>query len=348
MNDKYEKPLSSKKAKDTPTPNFQNYYTFIFIFIIIIEVFLIINSSQKYKQQKELLKRNQNIILTKNNNISQLLIQISENEQEIKENEVKIKNNKNILQSIEQEKNKLIDKKDNLSEKFHESFKDYESLIDIIDYEISEKNDTLKELYNNLTDKVLIRNSLEERLDILEEKMVGEVPKIRMKSSILDNDDNKILLLTKWLSGIDMGEAKKIKLIYSAEDHDFDSFSFHEICGNEDIRNTLIIIKTEKDDIIGGFTLASWRANSLISYDDKAFVFNLNKEMKIRVSSPSNAIHSKINDGPIFGMYDLIVNLDKLKVQEKMESYGDKSLGVGSEIINIINYFSLNITVKTS
>ena len=338
MNDKYEKPLSSKKAKDTPTPNFQNYFTFIFIFIIIIEVFLIINSSQKYKQQKELFKSNQNIILSKNNNISQLLIQISKNEQEIKENEIKINNNKNMLQSIEQEKTYLINKRDNLSEKFHESFKEYESMIDIIDYEISEKNDTLKELYSNLTDKVLIRNSLEEKLDSLEENMIIEVPKIRMKSSILDNDENKILLLTKWLSGIDMGEVKKIKLIYSAEDHDFDSFSFHEICGNEDIRNTLIIIKTEKDDIIGGFTLASWRANSLISYDDKAFVFNLNKEMKIRVSSPSNAIHSRINDVPIFRIYDLIVNLNKIKVQEKMESYGDKDLGIGNDAVNIVNY----------
>jgi len=337
MDEKYEKPLSKQK-QDTPTPNFQNYYTFIFIFIIIIEVFLIINSSQKYKHQKELLKSNQNIILTKNNNISQLLIQISKNEQEIKENELMIKNNKNILQSIEQEKNNLIDQKENLSEKFHESFKEYESMIDILDYEISEKNDTLKELYNNLTDKVLIRNSLEEKLDSLEEKLISEVPKIRIKSKILDNDDNKVLLLTKWLSGIGIGEVKKIKLIYSAEDHDFDSFSFHEICGNEDIRNTLIIIKTEKDDIVGGFTLSSWRANSLISYDDKAFVFNLNKEMKIRVSSPSNAIHSKINDGPIFGMYDLIVNLNKLKVQEKMESYGDKDLGIGYDAVNIVNY----------
>jgi hypothetical protein len=164
-----------------------------------------------------------------------------------------------------------------------------------------------------------------------------------MKSSILDKDDNKILLLTKWLSGIGIGEVKKIKLIYSAEDHDFDSFSFHEICGNEDIRNTLIIIKTEKDDIIGGFTFASWKANSLISYDDKAFVFNLNKEMKIRVSSPSNAIHSKINDGPIFGMYDLIINLNKLKVQEKMESYGDKDLGIGHDAINIVNYEAFTV-----
>jgi len=61
-----------------------------------------------------------------------------------------------------------MDKKNILSEKFHESFKESESMLDIINYEISEKNDTLKELYENLTDKALVRNRLEEKLDTLE------------------------------------------------------------------------------------------------------------------------------------------------------------------------------------
>ena len=75
-----------------------------------------------------------------------------------------------------------------------------------------------------------------------------------------------------------------------------------------------------------------------MSYDDKAFVFNLKKQLRIRVSEPSYAINSKINDGPIFGKYDLIINLNKIKVQEKMESYGDKDLGIGNSVLKIINY----------
>ena len=200
------------------------------------------------------------------------------------------------------------------------------------------KNFTIKELYNELKDKVLIRTNLEDKLDILEEKLIGDIPYIRMKSTILENDENKKNLLIKWISSVAGKEIKKCKLIFSAEEHDFDSFTFHEICGDEDIENTLIIIKTENNDIIGGFTYASWRANSLISFDDKAFLFNLNKEIKIRISNPSYAINSRINDGPIFGISDLIINYDKLKVQEKMECYGDRDLEIGSDIIKIDNY----------
>ena len=84
----------------------------------------------------------------------------------------------------------------------------------------------------------------------------------------------------------------------------------------------------------------------MICYDDKAFLFNLNEKVKIRVSSPSYAINSRINDGPIFGMYDLIINDDKLKVQEKMECYRDKDLGIGSHIIGIDNYEVFTIIFK--
>ena len=343
MEDKIEKPIN-KKLKDKITPKFENYYFFIFICIIAIELFLIFNSSRKSKEQKKLFKDKHNILTNRKNNISELLNEIEINEQEIKSIEMNsIPKNKEMLQICQSEQNDLITTNNNLSELYQKSFEDYESKKEILNFEINEKNSSIKELLIELKDKVLIRTNLEEKLDILEEKNLGDIPKIRMKSTILENDDNKKIILTKWLSSLGVGEVKKYKLIFSASEHDFDSFSFHEICGSEDIKNTLIIIKTEKDDIIGGFTFASWGANSLISYDDKAFVFNLNKEMKFRVSSPSNAIHSKINDGPIFGMYDLIINLNKLKVQEKMESYGDKDLGIGSETLNIANYEVFNV-----
>lgn len=229
---------------------------------------------------------------------------------------------------------------------FYKSYEEYETRKKIFDEEIIEKNNTIKELYNELNNKVLIRTNLEDKLDIIESELIGDIPNIKIKSSILDNDENKISLLTKWISTTSGSEIKKYKIIFSAIEHDFDSFSFHEICGNEDIDNTLIIIKTEKNDIIGGFTFASWNANSLISYDNKAFVFNLKKEIKLRVTNPSYAINSKINDGPIFGIYDLIINLDKLKIQEKLESYGDKDLEIGNNIIQIDNYEVFTVIFK--
>ena len=348
MEETLDKPVKKKeKEKEKSKSTIGIYYYILFICIIIIEIFLIYNSSKKFNEQKELIKGKHNIIINKKSNISNILHEIEKLKQEI--NDIKnnvIPNNNNSLLLCELEQKDLIIQNNNLSKDFNKSFNEYESRKSIFEFEINEKNDTIKELYTQLNSKVILRTNLEDELDIIEDKLTGDIPNISMKSIILENDEKYQNLLTKWLSGLGEGEIKKYKLIFNAEEHDFDSFSFHEICGDENIDNTLIIIKTDNNDIIGGFTYASWRANSLISYDDKAFLFNLNKEIKIRVTSPSYAINSRINDGPIFGMYDLIVNLDKLKVQEKMESYGNKNLGVGSEIINIINYEVFTVIFK--
>ena len=191
----------------------------------------------------------------------------------------------------------------------------------ILEYKIEEDNDTLIELNKELNNKTLIMENMEKELDKLEEK---------------------INLITKWLASLNIGQIKKYKLIFSAQENNFDSFSFHEIC-SKDVTNTLILIKTEDNDIIGGFTFASWEPNSLISYDDKAFVFNLNKKQKFRITNPSSAINSRINEGPIFGMYDLIINGNKMKVQEKMESYGNNNLGIKNDVVKILNYEVFNV-----
>ena len=345
MEKKFIKPTKNHK-KFKPKQNY-GFFNILFICIILIEIFLIAKSREKYKEYKKSFKSKHNLILNLNNNISNLLKEIETNEKEIEtiENDT-IPNNNIILQSYEKKQNILINESNDLSQAFHKSFEEYESRKEIYDDEIIEKNNTIKELYIELKNNILLRTNLEDKLDNIEEHLTEDLSNINIKSSILENDENKKNLLIKWITGTGEGQIKKIKLIFSAEEYDFDSFSFHEICGNEDIDNTLIIIKTENDDIIGGFTFASWRPNSLISYDDKAFLFNLNKEFKIHVSSPSWAINSRINDGPIFGMYDLIINLDKIKVQEKLESYGDKNLEIGSDIVRIINYEVFTVIFK--
>ena len=346
MEKKFIKPTKNHKNLK-PKQNYGIFYFILFICIILIEIFLIVKSGEKYKEYKKSFKSKHNLIINLNSNISNLLKEIETKEKEIKiiENDT-IPNNNIILQSYEKKQNILINESNELSQAFHKSFEEYESRKEIYDDEIIEKNNTIKELYIELKNNILLRTNLEDKLDNIEEHLTEDLSNINIKSSILENDENKKNLLIKWITGTGEGQIKKIKLIFSAEEYDFDSFSFHEICGNEDIDNTLIIIKTENDDIIGGFTFASWRPNSLISYDDKAFLFNLNKEFKIRVSSPSWAINSRINDGPIFGMYDLIINLDKIKVQEKLESYGDKDLEIGSDVVRIINYEVFTVIFK--
>ena len=334
-----EKP-KSKIIKDNKTKvNWKYFYHVLFVAVIIIEIYLIINEKNKIKENKIILQTNLNKIITIKNNISILITDNNELEKEIchlKEERI------NSLNSCkdDNENLKIINK--NLSEKFNKNFEEYESREKIIEYKIIEDNETLNDLKNKLNNKTIIMKKLEKELDNIEEKLYNEIPYIKMKSSILESDEEKINLLTKWILSLNVGQIKKYELIFSAIDNNFDSFSFHELC-SQDITNTLILIKTENNDIIGGFTFASWEPNSLVNYDDKAFIFNLNKKKKFRISNPSSAINSKINEGPIFGLYDLIINGNKMKVQEKMESYGDNDLGIGHEVINIVNYEVFNV-----
>ena len=318
----------------------KKYYYFILIALILIEIYLIINTSKQLDENKIVLKTKLNNVMAKKTNISRIVLDNENLEKEIqmlKDEQI------NTLNLYKKENENLVRINNNISKEFHINFEEYEERIKLFEYKIIEDNETLNELNNELKNKSLIRNNLERELDKLEEKIYKEIPYIKMKSSLLGSDIDKINLLKRWILSLNIGQINKYQLIFSTDYYGFDSFCFHDICGQDYISNTLIIIKTENDDIIGGFTLSSWKANSLLSYDDKAFVFNLNKKQKFRVSNPSNAINSRINEGPIFGVYDLIINGNKLKVQEKMESYGDNDLGIGQEVIKIENYEVFNV-----
>ena len=328
-----------EKQKIKRNFNIINYYNIIFIAVIIIEIFLVIYTSKQLDNNRIILKTKLNNIINKKNNISKLKFDNEKLENEI--NLIKEEQINNLLMYKRENENlKEINK--NMDDEIHKNYEEYELREKLIEYKIDEDNETLSELKYELNNKTLIMKNLEKELDELEEKIYIDIPNVKMKSSILESDSEKINLITKWLSSLGLGKIVKYKLIFSAQDYNFDSFAFHDIC-SKDITNTLIIIKTEDNDIIGGFTFASWEPKSLVNYDDKAFVFNLNKKLRFRISNPSFAINSKINEGPIFGLYDLIINGNKMKVQEKMESYGDNDLGIEHDVVKIINYEVFNV-----
>lgn len=51
-----------------------------------------------------------------------------------------------------------------------------------------------------------------------------------------------------------------MNLLYRASEHEFKIFDFHRFC--DDIPNTLILIKTEFEKIIGAYTPISWESIS--------------------------------------------------------------------------------------
>ena len=73
------------------------------------------------------------------------------------------------------------------------------------------------------------------------------------------------------------------KLIYKATRDGDSKEIFHSKCDN--INNTLIIIKTNKNNIFGGFTTALWNVNNSYKYDTYSFLFSLNKNKIYSIKS---------------------------------------------------------------
>ena len=96
---------------------------------------------------------------------------------------------------------------------------------------------------------------------------------------------------------------QKWKLIYKGSTGGFSSAEFHSKCNL--IEKTLTIIKSDKNNIFGGYTDKAWSKNGGFIKDDYAFLFNLVNSslqpIKIKCSDPEHAIFNKSEKGPIFG-----------------------------------------------
>jgi hypothetical protein len=55
-------------------------------------------------------------------------------------------------------------------------------------------------------------------------------------------------------------------LLYRASEHEFSVKEFHRLCDGE--TNTLVLVKTEFNKIIGGFTPIPWRSTANTLHSD--------------------------------------------------------------------------------
>lgn len=107
----------------------------------------------------------------------------------------------------------------------------------------------------------------------------------------------------------------KWKLVYRASRDGFGSRNFHQKC--DQIRNTLTVIKSQNEDIFGGFTSETWSPipeadcifqpskGGIYKEDPIAFIFSLKNSQKhpkkFLATLPSRAIYCNVNRGPCFG-----------------------------------------------
>ena len=130
---------------------------------------------------------------------------------------------------------------------------------------------------------------------------------IVLKSSSIINDDiNKQNTIINWIKSKVNKNEISFKLIFKMTVNGYEGKNFHQYCDNKG--PTLILIKTTKDRIFGGFTPLDWENSSKSKYDNsnQTFIFSLNLNKKFdMISVKKKAIQGFSADyGPNFGDYD--------------------------------------------
>ena len=191
----------------------------------------------------------------------------------------------NIEQSL---KNKLL--WSTLQYFFKEKEEDKNRILEQ-ENKIKELKNEIFQLKQNLEEKKLSPLLLEDnnmRNDLRKSKIINEsniknfeFVKRRLK---LFNKDKKV----------------NFQLLYSAKLNGDKSQKFHEFCDNH--RNTLVILKTDLNNIFGGFACKIWNSLELgRKRDFKSFIFSIGSQ-KIYNPKPDSKYHlfCSDNDGPCF------------------------------------------------
>ena len=101
------------------------------------------------------------------------------------------------------------------------------------------------------------------------------------KKSLLNYDRNKKNLIINWIREKTNKNSVKFELIFRMSENGSKSSDFHKYCDNKG--STLIIIKTAKNKIFGGFTPLNWKdnGNAINDESNQTFIFSLNLDKKI-------------------------------------------------------------------
>ena len=105
-------------------------------------------------------------------------------------------------------------------------------------------------------------------------------------SNIIKKEDEINFIISALKRKINFSNIKKL---YSATIHGDTSEDFKKYCNNKG--PTLIMIKSEKDEIFGGFTKSNWNnENFAFGYDNDAFLYSITNKKVFDVIKPEKAI----------------------------------------------------------
>jgi hypothetical protein len=144
-----------------------------------------------------------------------------------------------------------------------------------------------------------------------------------IKSSIIKQAD-ELMLIQRWLGLQDKDVT--FELLYQGSKDKFIAKTFHAKVDPHE--HTLVVARTNKKKIFGGYSDQTWKTNQGESkYSKVAFIFDLTNKMKYKIN-PGNedfAIKPLAKMGPSFGHKDFICCLSQNK--QAIQFYPDHSYG---------------------
>ena len=162
--------------------------------------------------------------------------------------------------------------------------------------------------YQNLINEI---KCLNEKIDLLENKLNDKTKMFFNASSIIRNDFDKQIKLVNWIEQ-KLNKNIILELIFKKTKNGSTAKDFHHYCDNKG--PTLLLIRTSNDEIIGGFTPLDWETTTQgkYKYDNLGLTFlfslTLNKKFDMIKRYTYPAIQNAVNLGPDFGVDDLFLD----------------------------------------
>ena len=272
---------------------------------------------EKINEEKEELKMKILQIFTKirnelNKREDELMDEVQKLYDEIYFKEELIQDNKKLQEDIKltiEKGKKIISEIKNikLNELIH-NYINFEKITNKINY----INDAI---INKEKNKIIIS------FNINEENINSTLEKIKkfgcleifylFKSSILKDNIAKKISILNWIKEkTHTKDIIKSELVFKMSENGESWEDFHKYCDNKG--PTLVLIKTTKDKIFGGFTPLNWKKeeNTYIKdISNQTFIFSLNLNKKFDMKNfEQKALRYKTKFGPIFGDKDIALN----------------------------------------
>ncbi|CDW83697.1 UNKNOWN [Stylonychia lemnae] len=123
--------------------------------------------------------------------------------------------------------------------------------------------------------------------------------------SVFNITDEHEQLLKEWIHGEDEAANTKFELLYKATRDTFSCYKMHEMINHKG--PIVAILKSQHDQVFGGYSSIGWKPDGAWTADSKAFIFSLTKKTKHEQYQNKEQAMYYANTFMIWFGYDLLI-----------------------------------------